>query len=444
MLNSEVSLVGGGGGPPHQQQLPLSDLEKSSARKVRKEAEKQRKQAKKYEEQLKKIRGPKSQKIQIIDESFLEKYNHAQTLPPGPSLKTKKRSKKTPSEMVQLNLSDCLRDRLSLAEKGELTGGGGELKTVVLKPVVPIAITSQPMVFHKGKQREVPKEKRLTKLKKDILNNRKSKQEAEGTESSSSASPTAAAPEEVSAASALAPVPPVTVNGPKPGESPFLKAIERVCSVEEEAAAAAAAKATGGDGVMPMPLAPPPSVGSEEYRNGFPALNDTVAAKGGDKEKAGVQYSRAFRAYCDHLITDELRSHAETLVTKLFQFQANAYGKNPIKAVSNKRFCVGFNEILKYLETRKLKLVLIAPDLEPNDSIDQLVERVKSICRQTRVPIVFGVKRRKLGFALLKKVPVSCVGVLSYSGADDTVKRLLEITEQERANLRALNAGQQH
>ncbi|EDS34167.1 conserved hypothetical protein [Culex quinquefasciatus] len=118
-----LAALGGVGdnGPP---QLPLSDLEKSSARKVRKEAEKQRKQAKKYEEQLKKIRGPKSQKIQIIDESFLEKYNHAQTLPPGPSLKTKKRSKKTPSEMVQLNLSDCLRDRLSLAEKGELGPGG--------------------------------------------------------------------------------------------------------------------------------------------------------------------------------------------------------------------------------------------------------------------------------------------------------------------------------
>lgn len=106
--------------------------------------------------------------------------------------------------------------------------------------------------------------------------------------------------------------------------------------------------------------------------------------------------------------------------------------------MSNKRYCVGFNEILKYLETRKIKLVLIAPDLEPNDSIDQLVERVKTICRQARVPIVFAMKRRKLGFHLLKKVPVSCLGVLSYSGADETVKRLLELVEQERINYRNL------
>ncbi|XP_058823577.1 selenocysteine insertion sequence-binding protein 2 [Topomyia yanbarensis] len=393
-------------------QVPLSDLEKSSARKARKEAEKQKKQAKKYEEQLKKIRGPKSQKIQIIDESFLEKYNHAQSLPPGPSLKTKKRSKKTPSDLVQINLSDCIRDRLSLVEKGE-GKVGGETRTV-LTPVVPIAIT-QPMVLHKGKQREVPKEKKLSRLKKDIVNNRKIKQEGAsagsgeqtvGEEQESKATVNGEQPTDIK-------VQPVQKHPTKQAVSPFLKAIERCCSNED---------------------AVPPCVGSEEYRDGFPALNDTV------KTVDRIQHSRAFRSYCDHLITDELRTHSETLVTKLFQFQATAYGKNPIKAVSNKRYCVGFNEILKYMETRKVKLVLIAPDLEPNDSIDQLVERVKSICRQGRVPYVFGVKRRKLGFYLMKKVPVSCLGVLSYSGADETVKRMLEIVDQERVNYRSLAA----
>ncbi|XP_053695655.1 selenocysteine insertion sequence-binding protein 2 [Sabethes cyaneus] len=393
-------------------QLPLSDLEKSSARKARKEAEKQKKQAKKYEEQLKKIRGPKSQKIQIIDESFLEKYNNAQSLPPGPSLKTKKRSKKTPSDIVQINLSDCIRDRLSLAERGD-GKPGGETKTVV-KPVVPIAIT-QPIVLHKGKQREVPKEKKLTRLKKEIINNRKSKQESLTVGGSDQ--PLDNGEQEVSktagnvlqSAKSSNDMQPVQKCNIKFGVSPFLKAIEKCCSSEDMV---------------------PPSVGSEDYHNGFPALNDTV------KTVEKIQHSRAFRGYCDHLITDELRNHTEVLVTKLFQFQANAYSKNPIKAVSNKRYCVGFNEVLKYLETHKIKLVLIAPDLEPNDSIDQLVERVKSICRQARVPYVFGPKRRKLGFYLMKKVPVSCLGVLSYSGADETVKRMLEITEQERVNYR--------
>ncbi|KXJ69896.1 hypothetical protein RP20_CCG025481 [Aedes albopictus] len=404
----------GGAGSTH---LPLSDLEKSSARKARKEAEKQKKQAKRYEEQLKKIRGPKSQKIQMIDESFLEKYHTAQALPPGPTLKTKKRSKKTPSDVVQINLSDCIRDRLSLAEKGE-TGSGGELKALV-KPVVPIAIT-QPIVLHKGKQREVPKEKKLSKLKKDIINNRKVKQEGQQQQQVDGGEPDDACAGSGDVAEG------VSLNGggggvqgdgpALGGVSPFLKAIERCCSNEDTV---------------------PPAIGSEEYQNGFPALNDTVKVASEEK----TLHCRMFRTYCDHLITDELRDLAENVVTKLFQFQSNAYGKNPIKAVSNKRYCVGFNEVLKHLETRKIKLVLIAPDLEPNDSIDQLVERVKVVCRQARVPYVFAIKRRKLGFHLMKKVPVSCLGIISYDGVDNPVKRMLEIVEQERVSYRNVSGG---
>ncbi|XP_062562188.1 selenocysteine insertion sequence-binding protein 2 [Armigeres subalbatus] len=405
-FEGEFPALGAGGGSTH---LPLSDLEKSSARKARKEAEKQKKQAKRYEEQLKKIRGPKSQKIQMIDESFLEKYHTAQALPPGPTLKTKKRSKKTPSDVVQINLSDCIRDRLSLVEKGEV-GSGGELKALI-KPVVPIAIT-QPIVLHKGKQREVPKEKKLSKLKKEIINNRKVKQDGQLKVDAESGNPDVA--DEIVAETIL--------NGSENGNdlvlggvSPFLKAIERCCSSE---------------GMVP------PAIGTEEYQNGFPALNDTVKAC---EEKS--LHCRTFRVYCDHLITDELRELVENVVSKLFQFQSNAYDKNPIKAVSNKRYCVGFNEVLKHLETRKIKLVVIAPDLEPNDSIDQLVERVKVVCRQARVPYVFAIKRRKLGFHLMKKVPVSCLGVISYDGVDTAVKRILEIVDQERVNYRNTAVG---
>lgn len=415
-MDGEFPALGAGSGSSAH--LPLSDMERSSARKARKEAEKQKKQAKRYEEQLKKIRGPKSQKIQMIDESFLEKYHTAQALPPGPTLKTKKRSKKTPSDVVQINLSDCIRDRLSLVDKGEI-GSGGELKALVKPVVPPIAIIQPAIVLHKGKQRETPKEKKLSKLKKEIINNRKSKQDGQQ-------QPVDGETEDITPGSGSQVTEGgVILNGNHAegmppavgGVSPFLKAIERCCSTEE--------------------MVVPPAIGSEEYQNGFPALNDTTVKVSEEKSL----HCRAFRTYCDHLITDELRDLAENVVTKLFQFQSNAYGKNPIKAVSNKRYCVGFNEVLKHLETRKIKLVLIAPDLEPNDSIDQLVERVKTICRQARVPYVFAIKRRKMGFHLMKKVPVSCLGIISYDGVDNPVKRMLEIADHERVSYRNVSAG---
>lgn len=48
------------------------------------------------------------------------------------------------------------------------------------------------------------------------------------------------------------------------------------------------------------------------------------------------------------------------------------------------------------------------------------------------MPYVFSVNRRKIGYQLLKKVPVSCVGVISYDGCEDTIKILLKLIDEER------------
>ncbi|XP_058118975.1 selenocysteine insertion sequence-binding protein 2 [Anopheles ziemanni] len=398
----------------HQNAPPLSDGEKLTARKARKEAERQKKQAKKYEEQLKKIRGPKSQKLQIIDESFLEKYQHVQSLPPGPTLKTKKRSKKAPTDIVQINLSECIREQLA--------GAGDRTETKSIMPIVPI-VPQQPLLLHKGKQREVPKEKKLTRLKKDIIKSRTEKtaaseQNERGAERKVTSEGTKSAPVHVDSVTE-----PKKDTGPVKThsfdaaaqqnmvDSPFLKAIERCCI---------------NDG-------PPPSRDSIEYQNGFPALKTPASVA---QKTTSLRHSRNFRPYCDHFITDSLRELTEEMIVKVFQFQSKAYAKNPIKAVSNKRFVVGFNEVLKYLELRKVRLVLIAPDLEPNDTIDQMVNNVKTLCRQSQVPYLFALKRRKIGFHLLKKAPISCVGMLSYAGCEDTVKQILDVVEQERINYR--------
>uniref|UniRef100_A0A182W2J5 Ribosomal protein eL8/eL30/eS12/Gadd45 domain-containing protein n=1 Tax=Anopheles minimus TaxID=112268 RepID=A0A182W2J5_9DIPT len=391
----------------HHPAAPL-DGEKLSARKARKEAERQKKQAKKYEEQLKKIRGPKSQKLQIIDESFLEKYRHVQSLPPGPTLKTKKRSKKAPTDVVQINLSECIREQLAVGERMEP------------KPIVPIVPQQPLLLLHKGKQREVPKEKKLSRLKKDILRSRTEKGATAGNEG---AAQNCSGPEEEKSAEIVKGANGVVSKQSNVGnaqhttavDSPFLKAIERCCI---------------NDGL-------PPSRDSSEYQNGFPSLRVSAAVS----KPTALRHSRNFRPYCDHFISDELRDLAEDVVVKLFNFQTKAYAKNPIKAVANKRFVVGFNEVLKLLELRKLRLVLIAPDLEPNETIDQMVSNVKMLCRQSQVPYLFALKRRKIGFHLLKKAPISCVGVLSYAGCEDTVKQMLSVVEQERESYRNLMVG---
>lgn len=57
---------------------------------------------------------------------------------------------------------------------------------------------------------------------------------------------------------------------------------------------------------------------------------------------------------------------------------------------------------------------------------------MKTKCQETNVPYVFSLKRRQLGYALLKKVPVSCVGVLNYQGSEENSLKLLRLIQEEK------------
>lgn len=114
---------------------------------------------------------------------------------------------------------------------------------------------------------------------------------------------------------------------------------------------------------------------------------------------------------------------------------------------------VGFKETQRQLNIFKVKLLIIAPDLEKADGpgkwgvgpmlmilteyqfadgIDEVVHRLMAQCTNDNVPYVFSLKRRKIGWILHKKVPVSCVGILSWDGSETNVEQLLPVIERER------------
>lgn len=105
-----------------------------------------------------------------------------------------------------------------------------------------------------------------------------------------------------------------------------------------------------------------------------------------------------------------------------------------MKAKANKRYVVGFKEVKKFLVVKRLKLVIIAPDLERNIEIEKLVDEVKSLADHHKIPLVFSIKRRHIGYLLLKKVPVSLVGIFDYQGTTENVNQLLKLAQQEKSN----------
>lgn len=49
--------------------------------------------------------------------------------------------------------------------------------------------------------------------------------------------------------------------------------------------------------------------------------------------------------------------------------------------------------------------------------LDDTLKSIITLCQENQVPVVFALKRQLLGKVLLKKVPVSIVGIFNYDGA---------------------------
>ncbi|XP_055373504.1 selenocysteine insertion sequence-binding protein 2 [Condylostylus longicornis] len=148
-------------------------------------------------------------------------------------------------------------------------------------------------------------------------------------------------------------------------------------------------------------------------------------------------HSRKFRSYCDNLTSSVLRKLTEDLIRKIYVFQKRAYQKNEIKAKAHRRYVMGFKETKRGLSIGKVKLVIIAPDCEQcdnTDGIQETIDWIKDKCNENEVPYLFSLRARQIAYCLYIKVPVYCLGIISYDGAQDIYNELLKCLIIERQN----------
>ena len=130
-------------------------------------------------------------------------------------------------------------------------------------------------------------------------------------------------------------------------------------------------------------------------------------------------HNKKYREYCGQRLTEEVDKSVISLLTDLVSFQDRMYLRDPLKAKIRKRLCFGFNEVTKYAKLNKIKLLVIAPDVEKIESrggLDDYLSTLINICDQNAIPIVFALNRRRLGIVCKKKGSVSCVAVLNCDG----------------------------
>ncbi|KPP70047.1 selenocysteine insertion sequence-binding protein 2-like, partial [Scleropages formosus] len=146
-------------------------------------------------------------------------------------------------------------------------------------------------------------------------------------------------------------------------------------------------------------------------------------------------HSRRFREYCNQVLNKEIDESVTLLLQELVRFQERVYQKDPTKAKAKRRLVMGLREVTKHMKLLKIKCVIISPNCEKIQSkggLDEALYNVIAMAREQEIPFVFALGRKALGRCVNKLVPVSVVGIFNYSGAENLFNRLVSLTEEAR------------
>ncbi|KAJ0067973.1 hypothetical protein NL108_014228, partial [Boleophthalmus pectinirostris] len=298
-----------------------------------------------------------------------------------------------------------------------LSVGGGlpvvpKQPPVQKKPIIQGKIAHNPLdstspLVKKGKQREVPKAKKPTALKKVILKEREERKQRR-----------------------------LLVERGELPESKSIHADE--VAEEEDCETSAAADET---------LSPTEELGDqielnddekEEDEEPSQELITSTSTTQMDKPKI---HSRKFREYCTQMLSKDVDECVTTLLKELVRFQDRLYQKDPMKAHMKRRIVMGLREVLKHLKLRKVKCVIISPNCERSQAkggLDEALHSIIDTCREQEVPFIFALSRKALGRCVKKAVPVSLVGIFNFDGAQDIYHKMIELSSEARKAYEAM------
>ncbi|XP_018418806.1 PREDICTED: selenocysteine insertion sequence-binding protein 2 [Nanorana parkeri] len=266
--------------------------------------------------------------------------------------------------------------------------------------------SSAPMV-KKGKQREVPKAKKPTSLKKIILKEREQRKQLQGSVPQEAAQKVVE--DHLDDAEGTVECQDVVSEEPLCSESPE--------DMEEKMESEVGCSASTNESLKNLPDATS-VVPVNQVNTNLPKI-----------------HSRRFREYCSQVLSKEVDTCVTDLLKELVRFQDRLYLKDPVKAKTKRRLVMGLREVLKHLKLKKLKCVIISPNCEKIQSkggLDDTLQTIISCACEQNVPFVFALNRKALGRCVNKAVPVSVVGIFSYDGAQDHFHKLYELTMQAR------------
>lgn len=174
-----------------------------------------------------------------------------------------------------------------------------------------------------------------------------------------------------------------------------------------------------------------PSVGVSEKSNPETCSNDPEPIFSGGK-KIPEQYAKCKRVpkiptppmpreYASK-IGDAAIPLLVDMLGELMRLQHRS--KDDKNAKLRRRLVMGLREVARGIRARKVKMVVMANNLDMYGAIDSKLQEILDLAKEEDVPVFFELNKRKLGKALGKSIKVAVVGIQNSDGAHGPFKQL--------------------
>jgi len=145
------------------------------------------------------------------------------------------------------------------------------------------------------------------------------------------------------------------------------------------------------------------------------------------KASFGRLHTRQFREYCAQVVTEDLNTSLAIFLSRLREFNDRAYKQGSTR----RRYCCGLREAEKYLKLKKVRCLVIPPNIEKivtTGGLDDCVSDIITLSRDQDIPIFFGLNKTLISKLLArpKSTITSAVSIFNYDGAEDLWKDVLD------------------
>jgi selenocysteine insertion sequence-binding protein 2 len=128
------------------------------------------------------------------------------------------------------------------------------------------------------------------------------------------------------------------------------------------------------------------------------------------------------RSYASEIDDERAMTLITEMLGELMRLQERS--KDDKNARARRRIVMGLREVTRGIRTRKVKMVVMADNLDEYGAIDSKLQEILELARVGELPVLYELNKRKLGKALGKSIKVLVVGIQNANGAHDQFKKL--------------------